>query len=113
MPVGFLATVTSRSTGDTATFASIAADNSDPLTFANAMHHRGFLTSGATESDQPIHIDLTDGDGNGMLIATDRLFIVGANVAGTVASSFTAKIKYRQTNVGVMEYIGIVQSQQG
>ena len=56
--------------------------------------------------------DCTDGAGHGILVATDNLFIV-ANTAGqTAASSFRFKILYRFKEVSLVEYIGIVQSQQ-
>ena len=60
----------------------------------------------------PVIIDLTDNNGNGLLIATDKLFIVFANLNGTVVGSAVAKVKYRLSNVGITEYVGIVQSQQ-
>jgi len=56
---------------------------------------------------------LTDNMGNGILIATDRIFVVGGSFGSALVARATCKILYRQTNVGVMEYIGIVQSQQG
>ncbi len=60
----------------------------------------------------PIVIDTTDTDGNGILVATDRLFIVGGNLSGIVAATYVAKIMYRLVEVGITEYVGIVQSQQ-
>lgn len=106
----FLTTSTTRADGDTATLASAALDVTDPRTFAFAFYG----TNGAVARTQfPITINLTDSNGNGILIATDQLFIVGANATGTTGGSFIAKVKYRLTNVGIQEYIGIVQSQQG
>jgi len=57
--------------------------------------------------------DLTDGAGHGILLATDYIYLqsrVFPVFAG--ASNFAVKILYRFKNVGVTEYIGIVQSQQ-
>ena len=70
------------------------------------------ITSGAVAGVNPVQIDLTDGAGNGVLIATDNLvFEFGtANAAGT--ARFLAKILYRLYDASIMEYVGIVQSQQ-
>ncbi|KKL16013.1 hypothetical protein LCGC14_2499860, partial [marine sediment metagenome] len=70
-------------------------------------------TSGSSIDTFPIRINLTDDNGNGHLIATDQLSIVYADVAGSVVSSCVAKVGYRLVNVGIQEYVGIVQSQQG
>lgn len=56
--------------------------------------------------------DFTDGAGHGILVATDNLFIVAGTVGQNAASFFTWKISYRFKRVSLVEYIGIVQSQQ-
>lgn len=110
---GYLTTgTTAHFDGETATQVSIMADVTDPKVFATAILGVGFTSSGQSSQIYLIHINLTDNNGNGVLIATDRLTIVGANVVGTNGGSYTAKILYRMTNVGVAEYVGIVQSQQ-
>ena len=111
--MGFLATVTSRSDGDTITAASIAADAADPLVFGLGVVNINLLTTGGWAQTMPLHIDMTDNNGNGILVATDRIFVVGGSVNNNVAGSYVAKIKYRLVNVGITEYVGIVQSQQG
>ena len=108
----FLTTSTTRADADTATLASAALDVTDPRTFAFVIRQNNLTTSGAVVSIMPNVIDLTDMNGNGILIATDKLFVVGANLNGTTAGSFVAKVKYRLVNVGITEYVGIVQSQQ-
>ena len=110
---GFISTIASRATGDTVTFNTLADDANNPNVLALAMTHRGIVTTGRVEFHMPIHIDLTDGAGNGVLIATDRIFIVAGNSGGTAVARATVKLLYRQTNISVIEYIGIVQSQQG
>jgi len=62
--------------------------------------------------DQGTHIDLTDGVGHGILVGTDNLFftVSSNNLGSTLRASF--KVLYRFKNVGLAEYIGIVQSQQ-
>lgn len=107
----YLATVTNRATGDVSSIATMAADVTDPLVLAFAQFHKASAVG--YSSGMPIHIDLSDGAGNGVLIATDRLFLVQGQGDNTIVTRATAKITYRQSNVGVMEYVGIVQSQQG
>lgn len=60
-------------------------------------------------------IDLTDGAGHGLLIATDNVFLGTIQTGATnpsTAGTGTCRILYRWKNVGLAEYIGIVQSQQ-
>ena len=59
----------------------------------------------------PLEIDLTDNNGNGVLIATDKIFVTTSMLANTVVSDSVVKILYRMVNVGITEYVGIVQSQ--
>ena len=108
----YLTTSTTRITGDTGSLAASALDVTDPKAFAFVFSGRILLTSGVSMTQYPINIDLTDQNGNGMLIATDQLFVVGANIGGGTAGSYVAKVKYRLVNVGITEYVGIVQSQQ-
>ena len=56
--------------------------------------------------------DITDGAGHGILVATDNFYVqVGATGTG-VANSAYFKLLYRFKTVPLVEYIGIVQSQQ-
>lgn len=90
---------------------------SDPSVIWMAQVRRqGAFTAGGTygyiEDPCTVTVDLTDGAGHGVLVATDSLFIqVGsANTGQTVTARF--KILYRWKRVGLAEYIGLVQSQQ-
>lgn len=100
-----------RNSGDTTSLAAIVADIVNPRSFGSAVSTILTTTSGAAARNYPIHLDLTDNNGNGLLVATDKLFVVAGNVSGTAASTYTAKVGYRLVNVGTMEYVGIVQSQ--
>ena len=67
----------------------------------------------------PIEVDLTDGDGHGVLIATDQVTVQARyNASEPTADipnqqfNIEMKILYRFKQVGVLEYVGIVQSQQ-
>ena len=114
----FLSTSTTRATGATVSAGTLAADVTDPRTFAFALENQfisqpGGLDNGGYSRHMPVHIDLTDSNGNGMIIATDQIFVVGATESGTTGGSYVAKVLYRLVNVGIQEYVGIVQSQQG
>lgn len=69
-------------------------------------------TSGVIAYDTPLVHDMTDSNGNGILVATDSLFIQNVSSATGAANTITCRILYRYVNVGIMEYVGIVQSQQ-
>ncbi len=106
--IGYLTTQLIRVTGAAASFAAFEADVSLPTTFASATIHHG---AGSHVLVTPIIVDLTDNNGNGVLIATDRFFFTMGNVAGTLPTVGIAKILYRMVNVSITEYVGIVQSQ--
>lgn len=69
--------------------------------------------TGTLEQSSDPHVwNFTDGAGHGILVATDNIFIQ-ANTAGfTGAPTFRWKLSYRFKEVSLVEYIGIVQSQQ-
>lgn len=58
--------------------------------------------------------DLTDGAGHGVLVATDSLYFGAIQTAGAspITGNTTCRILYRWKNVGLAEYVGLVQSQQ-
>lgn len=57
--------------------------------------------------------DFTDGAGHGWLIATDKYYVQGDTATMTPSiAKFTWKILYRFKAVDMVEYVGIVQSQQ-
>lgn len=108
----YLATNTDRADGDTSTTGTFEADLARSNVFAAALWAQSLSTNGGFNLEMPIHIDLTDNNGNGVLVATDKLFVVGGNISGTNAGNYIAKVAYRMVNVGISEYVGIVQSQQ-
>jgi len=109
----WLSTITGRSTGDVASLASAEGDVAEPRTFAFVLQNRTIIVQGSSSIQYPIVIDLTDRNGNGILIATDRIVITSGQFANTALGGTIAKIGYRLVNVGIKEYVGIVQSQQG
>jgi hypothetical protein len=60
---------------------------------------------------EPWTDDLTDGAGHGFLVATDQIYAQIASTNTGAAQSCDVKIMYRWKNVGLQEYIGIVQGQ--
>jgi len=108
----FLSTSSTRADADTATSVTLAEDIEEPRNFALGIYQRVLTTSGSSVFAMPIRIDLVDGAGNGILIATDRIIVTQGSIADATVSSSIAKIGYRLVNVGVQEYVGIVQAQQ-
>lgn len=106
----YLSTVQRHTISDTSSLASMVGDSSDPRTFAMVIASQGALANNF-QRIMPYTIDLTDKNGNGFLIATDSLnFTVGC-AAGAAAVDAVCKILYRMVDVGIEEYVGIVQSQ--
>ena len=107
----FLSTIAIRTQNETCTLATLAADVTDPSVFAYMLRDAAFTTSGSVVKKGGWKFDLTDRNGNGLLIATDRIFFTIGAVNDTAQGTSTAKITYRLVNVNLAEYIGIVQSQ--
>lgn len=88
----------------------------DPNVFAKAQvtQRKAFTAGGsyAVVYNEPFELDLTDGAGHGILIATDSIYgqVSSANTGTTNTVYF--KLLYRFKEVGLIEYVGIVQSQQ-
>lgn len=84
---------------------------SDPAVIAGYLQHNELTTEGNPIVQEPYVQDLTDGNGNGVLIAVPRLFLGGDADAGNVAFNADIKILYRVREVNVAEFVGIAQSQ--
>lgn len=76
--------------------------------------HKAFTAAGTYETayQDPQVIDVTDGAGHGVLVATDNLFLGALTAAYANAARWDIKFLYRWKRVALTEYIGIVQSQQ-
>ena len=85
----------------------------DPTIIAQYDYVQTFTTSGVVMNVWPYVIDLTDGAGHGMICAVDSLYfsVWTANWATSTNNAYV-KILYRYKNIGLPEYVGIVQSQQ-
>lgn len=66
---------------------------------------------GLYKHDTDYTSDLTDQAGHGILIATDNLYIGIYTSLTAVPNQMVWKINYRWKDVSLIEYIGIVQSQ--
>jgi len=95
----------------TRNWGTTAVPFSDSSTIARFRRHVIITTSGSSVEDEPYCMDLTDGAGHGMLVATDNLYvqIISANTGQVVDA--VLRLLYRWKNVGLSEYVGIVQSQ--
>lgn len=96
----------------TKNFGSVAPGFADPTVFAAYQHSTQFTVSGTTDIDHPFVLDLTDGAGHGILIGTDKIYWNAFSNGLTSVLTMDVKILYRFKNVSVIEYVGIVQSQQ-
>ncbi len=108
---GALSTTFLRAQDEICTIANMAANPVISTVFAYVLRDVSIVTSGADSNADPMVVDLTDGNGNGILIATDNIFFTAGLFNNTATSSSTVKILYRMVNVGITEYVGIVQSQ--
>lgn len=86
---------------------TVEIDDVDVIAKA-AFRFTALLTSGASANQLIQHIDLTDGAGHGMIIATPNIFlgVVGAGLAAAVANA-AFRMAYRFKNVSLQEYVGL------
>lgn len=107
----FLSFSTERASSATADPASERADSDDTDNFAFAVSGAEFTTSGS-RSDKPMwDIDLTDGNGNGMLIAAKSLFLVTGRDGGGASESMRCELLYRVKRIKNSQYASILGQQ--
>lgn len=93
--------------------ASIAAALADPKTIADVYKFYYFFTAASvTEVGAQTYVDLTDNAGHGILIATDNVYFNLLSQNTGAQNSSIMRLEYRWKEVDLVEYIGIVQSQQ-
>ena len=109
---GFLSTTSIRAQSSTALISSLMTDAGTPSVFGAALENKD---PGAADGGQfysyPITVDLTDNNGNGILIATDRFFATVGMVFNSAPEPTVVKILYRMVDVDITEYVGIVAQQ--
>ena len=101
----------------TISFGTTAINFNEPNLFARAAleAHNSFTAAGSMYSGPypgVVAVDVTDGAGHGILIATDNIFAQARSTATGNTNTIRFKLLYRFKKVGLLEYIGIVQSQQ-
>ena len=121
-------------TGSGGTWASFVGNSSALSLFRKSIGFVSFPGSGTTNETPPVlssfegggaqiydfnlseYDDLTDEAGHGLLVATDNIYLnvwldsTGAQVINNPA--VVAILHYRLKEIGLQEYIGLVQSQQ-
>lgn len=100
----------------TKTFAA-AVTWAEPTCFAiyNKSRTASFTAAGTGMEGfefEPYTVDMTDGAGHGILIASDNIFLQVSSAATGQVNASQIKIIYRWKDVSIQEYVGIVQSQQ-
>ena len=105
--------ISTTSSGGTA--AVVTLDNPRGLAYLGIQLRNAFTAAGTgmlSNALEPQCWDFTDGAGHGILVATDNLFIQADSQGEAAADVFRWKLSYRFKKVSLIEYIGIVQSQQ-
>jgi len=87
----------------------VQLDDADLL--ANHSWQLNLLTSGASIMQQPFHLDLSDGAGHGLIVATPSLFFGIKGTSTGVATQQSFRIGYRFKNVSLSEFIGLAIQQ--
>lgn len=98
----------------TQSLSGLSLSGPTTLAFTDNKYRGAFSAGGSFDTmvDGPEVVDLTDGAGHGVLVATDRIFFGASTLGWNNAAAFNARVLYRWKEVGLTEYIGIVQSQQ-
>jgi hypothetical protein len=106
--------VTAFSTTNTGT-TNAAMGDSNIFGWHQLTNRSAFTAAGTYYTivkDAPFVLDLTDGAGHGILVATDSIFVQVQSAGTGNTNTVPWKILYRWKRVSLTEYIGIVQSQQ-
>jgi len=93
----------------------VGFDAPDIFAYFDRIHIHAFSAGGSYESHYSdlVEFDCTDNNGNGILVATDTFNIQLRSSQTAQLTDCKFKVLYRFVRVGLAEYIGIVQSQQG
>lgn len=75
------------------------------------VHQTSGAAEGIMDQNWPVEIDLTDGAGHGILVASDKVFLTVDSESTGDTNNVIARIAFRYKTVGITEYVGIVQSQ--
>lgn len=94
-----------------ATRSGVTTSN-NPATIGAFRQQINLTTSGELMQIYPVIQDLTDGAGHGVLVAVQTVFCNVVSVTTGNTNTIRGRMLYRYKKVGIMEYVGIVQSQQ-
>jgi hypothetical protein len=92
--------------------AAVVTSLADADTFAVIGYENELATNGGVSVPVTQTFDFTDGMGNGILLATDNIFVQVQSANTATLTTISAKLFYRIYSATVTEYVGIVQSQQ-
>ena len=91
--------------------AATLPDMSDPNVFYQKQRRITVFTTGAVVTEEPSITRYDSGGGKGFLLATDSIFVGILGTSQSAALTANYKLLYRFVEVGLQEYIGIVQQQ--
>ena len=91
--------------------AATMPDLSDPNLFYRVNRRITVATEGATVTQEPLIQRYDTGGGRGFLLATDSIFAMVDSDSISTAVTAHFKLLYRFVEIGLQEYIGIVQQQ--
>lgn len=105
--------LTTKSTGMGTSPTAVGNGLSDPFVFAFASWANfGVAASTSAPTITPQLIDLTDGAGHGLIIATPKVYCTVSTSDCGAAVTGRVKILYRFKKAVLQEWIGLLQSQQ-
>lgn len=107
---GYMTPTTVIENDDTSNATTFQVDIRSSRNFGFVYWTTNLVTEGGNNTKWPITVDMTDRNGNGFLIATDEMNFVCGNT-GASTGHCRVEVTYRLVNVGLEEYVGIVQSQ--
>ena len=84
---------------------------SDPNLFFRNQRRITVATTGSILTEEPLVQRYDGGGGKGFLLATDSIFAMVDSTSNSAALTAHFKLLYRFVEIGLQEYIGIVQQQ--
>ncbi len=84
---------------------------SDPNLFYRTQRRITTITSGTAVTEEPSIQRYDTGGGKGFLLATDSIFAMVSSTSMAAAITAHFKLLYRFVEIGLQEFIGIVQQQ--
>jgi len=108
---GFLSFNTVRESNEVANNTKIIEDVIETANFAFATTSTEFTTSGSRTYQPDITVDLTDGKGNGLVLATRKLDVVIGRQGGTNNDGMRAELFYKLKRIKNTTFTAILGQQ--